>query len=56
MRWLGSDPGQSWVANTAFDGTGNYADEAANLYNSKLSNPYNWGAPRQVRIGFRIDL
>jgi len=54
--WLGSDPGQSWVTNTAFDGTGNYADEAANLYNSKLSNPYNWGAPRQVRIGFRIDL
>jgi len=54
--WLGTDPGQSWINNTAFDGSGSYSEEAVNLYNSKLSSPYNWSEPRQIRLGFRIDL
>ncbi len=28
----------------------------ADLYNAKISHPYNWGAPRQIRFGLRINL
>ncbi len=53
--WLGTDEGVTWMTAAAFNGTAT-EEQAAALYNSKLSNPYNWGEPRQVRIGFRIDL
>ncbi|MBL7013151.1 MAG: TonB-dependent receptor [Candidatus Marinimicrobia bacterium] len=53
--WLGTDEGVNWMTNAAFNGNATQ-EQAANLYNSKLSDPYNWEEPRQVRIGFRIDL
>ncbi len=49
-NWLNTDEGQAvWLDK--------YGDTLGkDLYNAKISHPYNWGAPRQVRFGLRINL
>jgi len=49
-NWLATAEGQAvWL-----DKYGETIGEE--LYNSKVSHPYNWGQPRQVRFGLRINL
>ncbi len=46
--WLATPEGQSWVAN-------NGGEPAAELYSAFINHPYNWGTPRQIRLGLRFD-
>jgi outer membrane receptor protein involved in Fe transport len=46
--WLSTPDGQSWVAN-------NGGEPAAELYRAFINHPYNWGTPRQIRLGLRFD-
>jgi len=49
-NWLTTAEGQAVWLNKFEDSLG------ADLYNSKISHPYNWGEPRQIRIGLRVNL
>jgi len=46
--WLSTAEGQSWVAN-------NGGAPAEELYSAYIDHPYNWGTPRQIRLGLRFD-
>jgi len=50
--YLTTPSGQTWLNNTALGG----AEAGQSLYQSKLNNPYNYGSPRMVRFGIRVDL
>ena len=50
--YLTTPSGQTWLNDTALGG----AEVGQNLYQSKLNNPYNYGSPRMVRFGIRVDL
>jgi len=50
--WLGIAEGQNWLNSTALGGP----DLGAQLYQSRLATPGNFGNPRQIRLGIRIDL
>jgi outer membrane receptor protein involved in Fe transport len=46
--WLATPEGQAWVAN-------NGGAPAEELYRAFIDHPYNWGTPRQIRLGLRFD-
>ncbi len=46
--WFRTPEGMAWAESNG--------PEAVKLYNYMLAHPYNWGEPRQVRLGLRIDL
>ncbi len=50
--WLPTNEGQNWLNSFAVGGPGSGAD----LYNARTSQELNFGAPRQVRLGIRVDL
>ena len=49
--YLTTAGGQSWI-DTALGG----AEFGAKLYESRISNPSNYGSPRQIRLGVRVDI
>lgn len=46
--WLSTPEGQSWLA-------ANGGAPAEALYRANINHPYNWGTPRQIRLGMRFD-
>jgi outer membrane receptor protein involved in Fe transport len=46
--WLDSPDGQSWQATVS--------DEEVELYRKRMKNPYNYGPPRQIRLGLRFEI
>ena len=46
--WLSTSEGQNWIAN-------NGGQPAEDLYRAYIDHPYNWGTPRQIRLGLRFD-
>jgi outer membrane receptor protein involved in Fe transport len=46
--WLNTSEGQNWIAN-------NGGQPAEDLYRASIDHPYNWGTPRQIRLGLRFD-
>lgn len=49
-NWLATAEGQAVWLNKYGETLG------TDLYNAKISHPYNWGEPRQIRFGLRINL
>jgi outer membrane receptor protein involved in Fe transport len=46
--WLSTAEGQTWVEN-------NGGAPAEAQYRAYINHPYNWGTPRQIRVGMRFD-
>ena len=46
--YLDTADGQKWQANAT--------EEEIALYKKRENNPFNYGAPRQIRLGARIEL
>jgi len=46
--WLSTPEGQAWVRN-------NGGAPAEAQYRAYINHPYNWGTPRQIRLGLRFD-
>jgi outer membrane receptor protein involved in Fe transport len=46
--WLSTPEGQSWLA-------ANGGEPAEAQYRAYINHPYNWGTPRQIRLGVRFD-
>jgi outer membrane receptor protein involved in Fe transport len=51
----GGTPGSDGFLHTP-SGKIKYTENNQEAYNYRLRNPYNWGAPRQVRFGLRVNL
>ena len=49
---LTTPAGETWLNSTSIGG----APFASRLYESRIASPYNYGKPRQVRLGVRVDL
>ncbi|MFQ6673168.1 MAG: carboxypeptidase-like regulatory domain-containing protein [Fidelibacterota bacterium] len=49
-KWLLTDEGRNWANNLGLKGG------ASDIYQARISHPYNWGQPRQVRLGVMVDL
>ena len=47
--WLSTEEGQTWAKQ--YEG-----DNAAQMYRSYINFPNSWNAPRQVRLGLRVNL
>jgi outer membrane receptor protein involved in Fe transport len=54
--YLTTPSGESWLNNVAFDEECECPEAGAALYESKINNPYNYGSPRIIRFGIRVDL
>ena len=50
--WLPTSEGQNWLNNFAVGGS----EGGTPLYNARTSQELNFGQPRQVRLGIRVDL
>jgi outer membrane receptor protein involved in Fe transport len=50
--YLNTPEGEKWLSSVALGGS----DFGQRIYTAALENPYNYNIPRQVRIGFRVDL
>ena len=50
--YLTTPGGESWLSSSAIGG----AQFGGKLYESRIASPYNYGKPRQVRMGLRVDL
>ncbi|NOZ03661.1 MAG: TonB-dependent receptor [FCB group bacterium] len=50
--YLNTPEGEKWLNNVALGG----AEYGSRLYRARLATPYNYNIPRQVRVGFRVDL
>ncbi len=50
--WLPTSEGQNWLNNFAVGGS----EGGTPLYNARTSEELNFGRPRQVRLGIRVDL
>jgi outer membrane receptor protein involved in Fe transport len=48
--WLESTNGQVWIANQDYDGP-----RAVEYYKAMQENPSNYGIPRQIRLGLRVE-
>ncbi len=47
--WLSTPEGQKWVED-------HHGERAEALYRARVNNPYNWEAPRQIRLGLRFNI
>lgn len=53
--WLGSEAGTTFVSAIGTDQSARAATAFSDQYQSRLRNPLNYGLPRQIRLGFRLD-
>ena len=54
--YLTTPSGESWLNNVALSEECECPEAGAALYESKINNPYNYGSPRIIRFGIRVDL